>query len=95
VPALFAAITNGTTAALSSVPGINSNILATMSNAIMDANSSSFKIVYLSTLGFGGVSIIAACFATDVTEYMTNFVNKTIHSNPKHDHVEKLELENV
>jgi hypothetical protein len=96
VPALFAAITNGTTAALNSVPGINSDILTAMSTAIQDANSSSFKIVYLSTLGFGGVSIIAALFATDVKEYLTGFVNKQI--SPVHDKeqvVEKLELENV
>jgi hypothetical protein len=80
LPGLFAAITNGTTAALDSVPGINTNILAALNTATQDANASSYKIVYLSALAFGGVSIIAALFATNVDKYLTSFVNKTITS---------------
>ena len=75
VPALFVAVTNGTAAALNDVPGINKVILAALGDAIKNAYSSSFKVVYLSSLAFGGVSIIAAFFATDVDKYLTNFVN--------------------
>jgi hypothetical protein len=52
--------------------------------------------VYLSSLGFGGASIIAALFATDVTQYMTNFVNKTITtSTPVKDQEDKFEMGKV
>jgi uncharacterized membrane protein len=96
LPDLYTAITNGTTAALSSVPGVSSSILATMSSAVQDANSSSFKIVYLSCLGFGGVSIVAAMFATDVSKYMTSFVNKTIASSaPVNQKEGKFEMDKV
>jgi uncharacterized membrane protein len=91
LPALFAAITNGTTAALNSVPGINTTILAALSTATQDANASSYKIVYLSSLGFGGVSIIAAFFATGIDEYLTGFLNKTITSTKNNADVEKIE----
>jgi uncharacterized membrane protein len=96
VPALFAAITNGTTAAFDSVPGISTTILTAMTSAIQDANASSFKVVYLSSLSFGGVSIIAALFATNVDKYLTDFVNKTITPGAtKHEDAEKMELEYV
>lgn len=42
------------------------------------AYARAFKIVYLSSLGFGGLSILAAFFVTDVDKYMTNFVNKRV-----------------
>jgi hypothetical protein len=95
VDALFTAITNGTTAALDSVPGITTNILAAVSTATQDANASSYKIVYLSSLGFGGVSIIVALFATNVDKYLTGFINKTITSTKDQHHNEKLEVEHA
>ncbi|EON69199.1 hypothetical protein W97_08558 [Coniosporium apollinis CBS 100218] len=79
LPELFAAMTNGTTAALQSVPGMNNNILAAFGEATKHAHSSSFKVVYLSSLAFGGVAIIASLFVQDVSKFMTDFVNKTIH----------------
>jgi uncharacterized membrane protein len=77
---LFAAITNGTATALNNVPGISADIVVAMRNAVKDANSSSFKVVYLSSLAFGGVSIVAAFFATDLDKYLTNFVNKSVNA---------------
>lgn len=82
VTALFAAITNGTRAALESVPGMHADILAVVGRTVKDAYSMSFKTVYLSSLGFGGLAVIASFFATDVDTFLTNFVNKTI-SGPK------------
>lgn len=43
------------------------------------AYASSFKVVYLSSLAFAGVSIITAWFVSDVDSLLTNFVNKKIH----------------
>lgn len=82
ITALFTAITNGTTAALQSVPGMDADILAVVGRTVKDAYSMSFKTVYLSSLGFGGLAVIASLFATDVDKYLTSFVNKTI-SGPK------------
>ena len=80
VPALFAAMTNGTTAALEKVPGVSAKILGAMATAVQDANSQSFKVVYLSSLAFGGVAIISAFFATNVDEFMTGFINKSVNA---------------
>jgi hypothetical protein len=79
VPQLFAAMANGTTAAFESVPGITPSILAAFELATKHAYSHAFKIVYLSSLAFAGIAIVAALFVIDVDKYMTNFVNKTIH----------------
>jgi len=79
IPKLFAAMTNGTAAALEAVPGMNDNILTAFSIATKDAYSHAFKIVYLSSLAFAGIAIVAAFFVVDVDKYLTNYVNKTIH----------------
>jgi len=78
ITALFAAITNGTAAAFAAVPGFSADIGAVTTEAVQDAYSSSFMVVYLSSLAFGGLSIIAAFFATDLAKYLTNFVNKSV-----------------
>jgi Fungal trichothecene efflux pump (TRI12) len=75
---LLAAVTNGTAAALESVPGITTNIMAAVADSAKTANAGSYQLVYLSSLAFGGVSIIAAFFAKPVDMYLTSFVNKTI-----------------
>jgi hypothetical protein len=80
VPAFFAAMTNGTAAAFNSVPGISGSIMAAFATAVQDGYSSGFKVVYLSSLAFGGVSIISAFFATDVDKYLTDFVNKSVNA---------------
>ena len=76
---LFGAIKNGTAAALEAVPGINAKIIAALGTATQDAYASSFKTVYLSSLSFGAVSIIASFFMTDIKHFLTDFVNKAIH----------------
>ena len=85
VPALFAAMTNGTTAAFDAVPGINPKILGAFAEATKHAYTHAFKVVYLSSLAFAGIAIVASQFVTDIDKYMTNFVNKTIHK-PKVGH---------
>ena len=79
IPAFFAAMTNGTSAAFETVPGINAKVLAAFADATQDAYAHAFKIVYLSSVAFAAVAIIASLFVTDIDKYMTNFVNKTIH----------------
>jgi hypothetical protein len=79
LPALFAAMTNGTTAALEAVPGMKMSILAAFSAATRAAYTHAFKIVYLSSIAFASLAFIGCIFVTDVDKYMTDFVNKTIH----------------
>jgi hypothetical protein len=79
VPELFAAISNGTSAALEAVPGMNDVVLEALRLATKHAYAHAFKIVYLATLAFTGVGLIAAFYITDVDDYLTNYVNKTIH----------------
>ncbi|KAL1898142.1 hypothetical protein Sste5346_003544 [Sporothrix stenoceras] len=79
LPQLFTALTNGTTAALDAVPGMNSTILEAVTDGNLLAYHMAFKIVFLSTISFGGIAIIASFFVQDVSKFMNNFVNKTIH----------------
>jgi hypothetical protein len=78
VPLLFEAVSNGTSTALNAVPGINPGIIAALKIATKTAYSSSFKIVYLSSLGFGGFAVAASFFAKNVDQFLTDFVNKTV-----------------
>lgn len=79
LPDLFAAISNGTTTALASVPGVNNTILEALALATKQAYAHAFKLVYLATIGFTGIGLIAAFYIKDVDEYLTGYVNKTIH----------------
>jgi hypothetical protein len=73
------AFTNGTAAALETVPGITPTILEALAEAVKHAYSHAFEIVYLSSLAFAGIAIVASLFVVDVDKYMTDFVNKTVH----------------
>lgn len=79
VPDLLAAMANGTAAALDAVSGMNDEILAAMALATQHAYAHAFQIVYLATLAFTGIGLIASFFITDVKEFLTDYVNKTIH----------------
>lgn len=93
LPDLFAAMANGTTAAFETVPGISPGVLAAFGQATKDAYTHAFKIVYLSTLAFAGISIVASLFVKDVDKYLTDYVNKVIHK-PKIGSSKKAELGN-
>lgn len=78
IPDLFAAVTNGTAAALEMVPGMSNGVLDALALAKKHAQAHAFKVVYLATLAFTGIGLVAAFFITDVSAYLTNYVNKTI-----------------
>lgn len=79
IPDLFAAVSNGTAAALKMVPGMSNGVSDALALATKHAQTHAFKVVYLVTLSFTGIRLVAAFFITDVTAYLTNYVNKTIH----------------
>ncbi|CAI6290664.1 unnamed protein product [Periconia digitata] len=76
--ALFGAISQATAAALDSVPEMSASIKFTLAAAQKRAAAESLKNVYLSSLSFGFVALLVALFFSDVDQYLTGFVNKTV-----------------
>lgn len=93
--ALFAAIAKGTTTAIDAVPGMNKAIELVLVAAQKRAYAESLKIVYLSSLSFGGFALITAFFASDVDKFLTGFVNKTVTGQQNGLEAEKREAETV
>lgn len=66
---------------LRSIPGINGSDAAY--DAVVAAGqvafAESYKWVYYASIGFGGVSIIAACFLGDIQKYMNDHVAVVVH----------------
>lgn len=58
--ALITALSSGSTAAVEAVPGITTQTAAAGAAAYQAAYSSAFKTVFLASISFGGVAIIAA-----------------------------------
>lgn len=78
LPALFAAIAAGTPTAMEAVPGINPSVIAAVGDAIKVAYSQAFKTVYLTSIAFGGLAVIAALFITSIDGLLTDFVARKI-----------------
>jgi MFS family permease len=78
LPALFAAIGAGTPAALEAVPDISPAIMVAVGDAVKVAYSQAFQTVYLTSIAFGGLAIIAALFITSIDDLMTDFVARKI-----------------
>lgn len=76
LPALLAGITAGD---FSAVPGINADVIAVTGAAVKDAYALSFRTVYLCTLPFGALLIIAALFSPNVEKYLTDEVARKMH----------------
>ncbi|KAL4805825.1 fungal trichothecene efflux pump [Aspergillus unguis] len=66
---------------LHEIPGIAGNQTAyeAVVTAGQIAYSESYKWVYYASVGFGGVSIIAACFLGDIKKYMDDHVAVVMH----------------
>jgi len=65
---LFAGITSGS---FKDVPGITPEIQAAVGAAVKHAYSMSFRTVFLCTLPFGGIILIAAILSPNVEDYLT------------------------
>ncbi|KAL1889157.1 hypothetical protein Sste5346_009106 [Sporothrix stenoceras] len=78
LPALLKAVTNGTAAALQAVPGMTPAIKQAVTLSQEKAYAASFQTVYLSSIPFCAVALIASFAVEDVTKYMTNTINKRI-----------------
>lgn len=66
---------------LKEIPGIAGNETAyeIVVKAGQVAYAESYKYVYLASIAFGGVSILAACFLGDIEKYMDDHVAVVMH----------------
>lgn len=72
---LFAGITAGS---LSNVPGMNAEIEEIVGHAVKHAYAMSFRTVFLCTLPFGAIILIAALISPNVEDYMTDEVARKL-----------------
>lgn len=74
--ALFQGITNGT---FSTIPGITNAINTTIGHAVKHSYSLAFQSVFLCTLSFGVIILIATVMAPNVEDYLTDEVARKLH----------------
>lgn len=68
-----------TKAGLKAIPDLESNIVAAMQAALKKAYAASYSTTYLSSLAWGGLALVCCFFAkSNMEDYFTNFVNKTV-----------------
>jgi MFS family permease len=77
IPALFAGITAGN---FSAVPGINDEIIAAVGNAVIKANTMSFRVVFYTTIPFSVLCLIGALLVPNVEKYLTRNVAKRLQN---------------
>ncbi|WZH49101.1 uncharacterized protein QYS62_010293 [Fusarium acuminatum] len=68
LPSLFEAVTSGD---YSTVPGINEDIIASASRAVVNAYTDSLHFVFYATLPFSCIMLIAACLVPEVKKFLT------------------------
>jgi ABC-type thiamin/hydroxymethylpyrimidine transport system permease subunit len=59
---------------ISTVPGMTDQISAIVVNAVKTAYSQSFQTVFLASIAFGGMAVIAAVFTVPVDDELNNTV---------------------
>lgn len=85
IPALFQALEAGTADALQAVPGMTTQIAAIVEEAVQTVYSSAYRTVYLASIAFGGVAIIAAFSSRSIDDKMTAEVARKLRGVDVHD----------
>lgn len=76
IPALLGGVTTGT---FSAVPGINAGVLSAIGAPIKQAYAMSFRTVFLCTLPFGAIILVAAIlYCPNVEDYLTDEVARKL-----------------
>ncbi|CAK7222292.1 hypothetical protein SCUCBS95973_004793 [Sporothrix curviconia] len=91
----FAALTNGTAAALDAVPGMTPAIEEAIAAGTKDAWANTFSTVYYASLAFTGVAIIASVFSTDIDKHMNGYVSRRIGGTQAMDVPVELTIKNA
>ena len=84
LPALFKGITLGD---FSDVPGISPEIIFVVSQQVKHAYSLAYRTVYLCTLPFGVMLLVAALLSPNVEPYLTNEVARKLGKSEEKEHV--------
>ena len=71
--------------AFAKIPNITPEIIAIGTRAYQEANASAFRTVFLSTIAFTGVAIIATLFLPNVDHLLTGKIATTLHERNKED----------
>jgi len=79
LPQLLTAVTGGSQAALTAVPGMNSTILAVVNDGAADSYAGAYAYVYYAALALGLVCFIAAACLRDFDQYLTNHVSRQVY----------------
>ena len=74
VELFLTALSSGNAATIAKVPGVNEKIIGVGATYIKLAYQKAFKIVYLSSLAFGGLAIIAAWWTPSVEDRVSHNV---------------------
>lgn len=77
IPALFEAITLGN---FSAVPDITDNVIGAVSDAIIKANTMSFRVVFYTTIPFSVLCCLGALLVPNVEKYLTKNVAKRLQN---------------
>lgn len=80
LPALFAGVTTGSFA---NVPGISDNVIAGVAAALKTAYSQIFRIVFLCTIPFSVILIVASCLVPNMEKILHNNVAKRLQGQEK------------
>ncbi|EON68727.1 hypothetical protein W97_07985 [Coniosporium apollinis CBS 100218] len=82
LPALFSGITAGSFAG---VPGITDEVVVSVGHAVKTAYSMAFRTVFLCTLPFGAIILVAAVLSPNVEKYLTDGVARKLQGAGKKD----------
>ena len=58
---------------------MTANILGSVSLGIKAGYYDALQVVYLATLAFTGIGLLAVVFIKDIDSYLTDHISKTIH----------------
>ena len=76
--------------ALAAVKGLTPAIEAVGARAYQVAYSDAYRTIFLTSLGFGGLAMIIACFVPNVEDLMVDSVAATLHGRNKPEVVDHL-----
>ena len=80
VPSLLAALKAGSVTALEKIPSITSGIIAAAGDAMKTASAEAFQTVYLTSIAFGGLAIVAAFFTSSIDDLLTDHVARKLRN---------------
>lgn len=76
---LAALVAAAKTGVYTGVPGATANVISAVKSSLPNAYSQAFTTVYLASLGFGGLAIIASFVTKNAASFLTEKVERKLH----------------